>query len=218
VSACVPVLNGARFLAECLRGISSQTQAPDEIVVVDGGSTDDSVAIAESCGAEVVEQVGDGVAGGFNTAVRVARGALIAFCAADDVWAPEKLELQVRHLDARRDVGCSHTWFTYLVEDDFVPSPGFDRSQLGRALPGPILETLVARRDVFDVVGRFDSAWGSTHDVDWFARARDLRVGFSMIERSLLVKRLHGKNLSQLDGTQQHLLSVLRASVRRKQA
>ncbi len=218
VSACVPVLNGARFLAEALQSIVDQTRPPDEIVVVDGGSTDDSVAIARGFGAVVVAQEGDGVAGGFTTAVRTAQHSLIAFCAADDVWMPDKLSLQLTDLGAHPEVGCSHTWFTYCVEDDFVPSPAFDRSLLGRALPGPILETLVVRREVFDVVGPFDSARGSAHDVDWFARARDVGVEFSMIERPLLEKRLHGANLSQVDESNRSQLFVaLRHSVRRKQ-
>jgi glycosyltransferase involved in cell wall biosynthesis len=219
VSACVPVLNGARFLAEALEAIVSQTRPPDEVLVVDGGSTDDSVAIALRFGVQVVTQQGKGVASGFTTAVRASDFPLIAFCAADDVWAPAKLELQLRDLDEHPAVACSHTYFTYLVEDDFQPPPAFDRSLLGRALPGPILETLVARREVFDLVGEFDPRRGSAHDVDWFARARDLGVEFSMVAMPLVAKRLHGTNLSNVDDTnQRELFEALRQSVRRKQA
>ena len=58
LSVVIPCYNGARFLPETLASIAAQTLAPAEVVVVDDGSTDDSVAVATRWGARVVRTGG----------------------------------------------------------------------------------------------------------------------------------------------------------------
>jgi glycosyltransferase involved in cell wall biosynthesis len=218
VSACVPVLNGARFLDQALRSIVHQTRPPDEVVVVDGGSTDDSVAIAEGFGARVVRQSGRGQAEDFNATIRASREDLIAFCAADDIWTPTKLEAQLAHMAAHPEVMFSHTHFIFLAEPGWEAPPGFNTDLLGRSLPGPMPESMMARRDVFERVGTFDLTFGSAFDADWFARARDAGILSSMLPDALLLKRLHSSNLFVTEENARHLFQALRRSVERKQA
>lgn len=72
LSIVIPSLNDAHMLRECLAAIAAQTRAPDEIIVVDNGSTDDTAAVAERAGARVVVEPVRGVlratAAGFDAA------------------------------------------------------------------------------------------------------------------------------------------------------
>src|SRR5690348_7411877 len=106
VSYVVPVYNGARYLAECLETVLTQTQAPAEVVVVDDGSTDASAEIAASFGAAVVcvHQEHRGHAAARNRGVEIATGELLAFVDADDVLTPEKTEIQRARFRARPDL------------------------------------------------------------------------------------------------------------------
>ena len=78
----IPTLNEAERLPDLLGTLSRQTRRPDQIVVADAGSTDDTRTVAEQHGAQVVD--GGKPAAGRNAGARVATGELILFLDADD--------------------------------------------------------------------------------------------------------------------------------------
>ena len=96
ISCIVPVLNGERYLTEAIASVLTQTEPPLEIIVVDDGSTDRTVELARSFGDAVrlVRQEHRGVSAARNHGVRVARGELLAFLDADDLYLPRKLAQQ----------------------------------------------------------------------------------------------------------------------------
>jgi glycosyltransferase involved in cell wall biosynthesis len=73
VSVIVPVRNAAAHLPAALASVLSQRPAPAECIVIDGGSTDGSVAIAEAHGARILHQEGRGLAAARNQAIRASR-------------------------------------------------------------------------------------------------------------------------------------------------
>src|SRR5581483_4919202 len=100
VSCIVPVFNGERYLADALDSIFAQTYQSIEVIVADDGSSDKSRSVAASYGARVrwMSQATAGPAATRNLGVRAARGDLLAFLDADDLWKPRKLEYQVAQL------------------------------------------------------------------------------------------------------------------------
>lgn len=95
VSVIVPVWNGHATLGACLSALTAQTLAPEryEIIVVDNGSSDDSVAIARAVpGVVVLEEASPGSYAARNTGVAHARGQWLAFTDADCIPAPDWLE------------------------------------------------------------------------------------------------------------------------------
>lgn len=83
ISVIIPVHNGGRTLPACLEALQLQTRPPDEIIVVDDGSTDDTVAVAVRCGVTVMSQDRAGPAAARNRGARAARGSLLLFTDAD---------------------------------------------------------------------------------------------------------------------------------------
>ena len=98
ISAVVPVYNAERYVGEALTAILSQTRPPDEVIVVDDGSTDGTLGELERFRGEirVVRQGNLGVAGAMNRCFEEARCDYVAKCDADDIWEPDKLERQIR--------------------------------------------------------------------------------------------------------------------------
>jgi glycosyltransferase involved in cell wall biosynthesis len=114
VSAVMPARDAERFVAEAIESVLAQTYAPCELLVVDDGSRDGTRAIAERYAAahpgrvRVLEHPGGanlGISASRNLGVREARGALVAFLDADDVWLPHKLAEQVPLLLAQPAAG-----------------------------------------------------------------------------------------------------------------
>lgn len=103
VSILIPCHNAAPWLARTLESALAQTHSPTEIIVVDDGSTDASVAIAtcfQARGVRLIQQPNRGAAAARNTALQHASGAYLQFLDADDLLHPEKIATQVDRLAA----------------------------------------------------------------------------------------------------------------------
>src|SRR5713101_7729899 len=102
VSILVPTFNAHEWIADTLRSAIAQTWERKEIIVVDDGSSDQTLAFArqfESNSVRVVTQKNQGAAAARNTAFSMCQGDYIQWLDADDLLAPDKVEKQVRKLD-----------------------------------------------------------------------------------------------------------------------
>ena len=106
ISVLVPCYNAARYLAEALASVLEQQPSPDEVIVIDDGSTDGSTTIAESFGPPVrcVRQEQTGAAAARNHGVSLASGELVAFLDADDIWPHGSLATRLALLDGDREL------------------------------------------------------------------------------------------------------------------
>lgn len=119
----VPAFNVAATIAETLQSLLAQTFTDFEIIVVDDGSSDNTADVVRGFAdprLTMVHQANRGLAGARNTGIVHARGAYIAFCDADDLWLPEKLELHIAHLEARPDVGISFSG-SQMIDEHGAP-------------------------------------------------------------------------------------------------
>jgi len=217
-SVIMPVRNGERFLSQAIESVLGQSYRPIEIVLVDGQSTDCTAAIARSY-AEVryLQQADRSVGGAYNMGIEAAAGDFLAFLSHDDLWTPDKLTTQIDYL-----IGHPETLYTvaraeFFLEPGCAPPAGLRPELLRRDWPAFIMETLVARREAFRRAGMLDPELSSAEDVDWFARARDLGIPMTVIDRVLLRKRIHERNTSLVvTENTRNLLAALRRSVARK--
>ncbi|MBA3325437.1 MAG: glycosyltransferase family 2 protein [Rhodobacteraceae bacterium] len=106
VTVVTPVWNAAATLGECVASLAAQTRGDWEMLIVDDGSTDGSRALAAALaeGDGRIRLLGwgarRGAAAARNEGIRAARGRFIAFLDADDLWRPEKLEVQIGYMEA----------------------------------------------------------------------------------------------------------------------
>jgi hypothetical protein len=111
LSVVMATYNGARFLEPQLASIAAQTRLPDELVVCDDQSSDETVEIVERFASRAPFEVllvrnpdRLGFAGNFLHAARLSRGDVIAWSDQDDVWMPEKLAVCMRELEMDDEV------------------------------------------------------------------------------------------------------------------
>lgn len=107
VSVIIPAYNSERYIADSLQSALDQTFRDYEVIVVDDGSTDGTKArvLAAKGPIKYIHQPNQGPAAARNTGIGVARGELICFLDADDLWTPTKLQTQVEFMDENVDVG-----------------------------------------------------------------------------------------------------------------
>ena len=217
ISAIIAVRNGEKYLLRALRSVQAQDSPPQEILVVDGGSTDKTLQIADSvAGVRVITQTGRGIADAYNCGIASSTGNLVAFLSCDDEWTPDKLRVQFEYMQANPALLYTLTLAQSRLEDGHTPPPGFRMDLLERNHSGA-METLMARREVFEKVGPFNTRFETAEDLDWFSRAGDMNIPMACIPRVLLLKYVHDANLSLTTPTNnQSILTLLRQSIQRK--
>jgi glycosyltransferase involved in cell wall biosynthesis len=120
VSIIIPVFNAEKYIGEAIESALSQSYPELEIIVVDDGSTDNTVKVVNSfiekeSKVKLVRQKNSGVAAARNTGIRHSRGEFIAPLDADDIWYPDKISSQVRLMrKSGTDVGLVYTWIAII--------------------------------------------------------------------------------------------------------
>lgn len=219
ISVVIPAYNASAYLRTTLESVFAQSMQPHEVIVVNDGSTDDTVAIAESFGATVISLENHGPSAARNAGTQAAGSEFIAYLDADDIWAPEKLALQ---LAALRDYSKPAFSFTDFRRFD---SFGVHRARSGlRAHPAfrrtvgihhdrtaivisadpkrPVLRdmyflpsSVLVRRDDVLAVGGFDESLRAGEDHEFFLRLF-ARIPALAVMRPLLFYRRHALQLS----------------------
>ena len=180
VSIVIPVYNSAATLAETLESCRAQTYSPLEIIVVDDGSSDASIKIAESFGVTLIKQSNQGPAIARNTGIKAAQGDYIQFCDSDDLLHPEKIARSMTLLESRPDAALVYCKMRPIDEQgrplmDEVSAPSDDYFEEERlfckilkANGSPIqTTTLLARRAVLEAVGSYRADTKHRCAEDW---------------------------------------------------
>ena len=217
VSVVIPVYNGERHIASALQSVFDQDYHPVEVIVVNDGSVDRSADIV--CSYKEIKyifQANQGPAVARNVGIEAARGELVSFLDQDDLWAGQKLSIQVDYLLAHPFVGY------VLAGERLFLEPGTQRPAWLREelllkdhtgfLPG----TLVVRIAMFERIGLFDPKYRNSSDLDWLKRARDAGISAGILPDVLLYKRIHSSNQSREQRGRFELFEVIKASLDRQ--
>ena len=206
VSVIIPNYNYARYLKEAISSVIAQTYSNTEIIVVNNGSTDDSLRLLQQFGSQItlIDQENLGQAGARNSGLRAANGDLIAFLDADDFWQNDKLEKQIRLITSETELvysGISRFRDTSRrVESILLPqfkgdchNYFTDLTAVSIVLSGE--STSLFTRNLLNLVGNFDPDLNSASGWDFFRRCSIL-TNFNFVSEPLTNYRLHSKNMS----------------------
>lgn len=127
VSVLMPVYNAEMFLAESISSILNQTFTNFELIIIDDGSTDNSLSIIKSFNDDRIKLVtlekNKGIVAALNIGIEMAKGIYLARMDADDIAFTDKLEKQVKFLEQNIDIGCIGTdflWYDDPTEKSWI--------------------------------------------------------------------------------------------------
>ena len=180
VSIIIPCYNGEKFLRAALDSAINQTYSLLEIIVVDDGSTDKSVKIAESYGdpVKVIKQKNSGVSAARNTGIMSAKGKYIMLLDADDIITPESLSNKMHLMDKNPAFGIIVSNYREISEDGqpLNREPKLRKYSSKNAFYETLKQSLppsgwLFRKEVFRQCGYFDPLIKGGEDWDMFIRA-----------------------------------------------
>lgn len=196
VGVVIPVRDGERYLGEAVESVLAQTHSPSDVVVIDDGSADGTVELAQRFAPRVrcLSQTAAGIGAARNRGVAEVGGDLLAFLDADDTWPAQRLERQLAALstDPRPDLVFGHM-------EQFV-SPELDAAVRSRFVcpeapqPAALANTMLVPRPVFERVGPFSTTAVRSEFLEWLLRARELSLRELMLDDVVLRRRLHPSN------------------------
>ena len=204
ISVVIPAWNAARYITDALDSVLSQSVAPDEIIVVDDGSTDHTPECVRKFGSRVtlIAQSNAGAAGARNRGIAAAHGEAIALLDSDDLMAPRRLELQRDVLAC--DPHCAIALGKQLTFRSEQERLALDSGtvNLSAVRPGYVPSAAMVRARVFDLVGPFDASLRIGDFLDWITRAQSHRAPIKTMEQVVAYRRLHEGSLSRSAGIQ----------------
>ena len=196
VSVIIPTFNRAEWLPDAIGSVLEQTYGRIELIIVDDGSTDQTLEVARSFGDALTYLCCDhgGVSAARNRGVAASQGELLAFLDSDDMWRPNKAAAQVELMLQRPDVEVCYTdeiWIRHGVRVNPKQihqkySGWLFESSLPRCIISP--SSVMMRRSLWEQLGGFDERLPACEDYDLWLRMT-VRAPVALIPERLIVKR-----------------------------
>ena len=226
VSVIIPAYRAAKTIGRTLASIGAQTLPPKEIVIVDDGSDDDTVAAVEAYGPKLgdialklIQQENRGAGAARNRAVAEATQPYVAFIDADDEWLADKLARTMAEIEGTDRVLVAHDYFDVTPSGDvhchcaqhFTDNPD---PYVALYRKGYIPScSVVARRDAVVAAGGFDESLPNAQDFElWLAMLEDPATQFHVFDTPLL--RYHRTDGGIMSFTERRIACTLRVAYR----
>ncbi|TAF09347.1 MAG: glycosyltransferase family 2 protein [Nostocales cyanobacterium] len=182
VSVIIPAYNAAQFLPATIASVQQQTCSDWELLIINDGSTDDTVAVISQYQEtdykiHLIDQLNQGVSTARNLGIEKSKGQIIAFLDADDQWLPDKLQQHLKHFQSNPRLGVSFAQVEILTQTG-EPTGQVSSSRLNNLKPEYLLSenpttttsNWVVRKEVFAQVGGFSPDMSYSEDLEWLLR------------------------------------------------
>lgn len=219
VTVIIATYNAIAYLPSTVDSVIQQTFTDFEVLIVDDGSTDETVEWVSKLvdpRVRLISQANQGVAVARNQGIMGAQGEYVAFLDADDLWEPTKLEKQVKCLEENPQVGLVNTSIVNIDEQGkplgAVNAPDVE----GNVLKYIVEENLIlcgsapmVRRSCLEAVQGFDQKLMSAEDWDLWIRLA-ARYDFAVVREPLVLYRQHLNSKSNnIERHLKHRLKVI---------
>jgi glycosyltransferase involved in cell wall biosynthesis len=214
ISVIIPVYNAGRMLGEAVASVLAQTRVPDEVLVVDDGSTDG--ASDQVCrdypDIKILRQANAGCSSARNNGIVHSKGNWLVFLDADDLLVTGAIESHLACLMAHPEA-----WIVWGQSEVMRPTShgGFELTGYRRTLLH--LSSMFFRRDAFSCIGLFDINLRRSEDMDWLARAKEAGLRVVRQDQVVHLYRHHANGLSSdTTAMQQSVVSTVKNALRRR--
>jgi glycosyltransferase involved in cell wall biosynthesis len=195
ISVIIPCRNGINYLAEAVSSIHRQN-LDVEIIVVDDGSTDNTVVFAQSLNCTVVSIPASGLSAARNVGIRTAKGDYLMFLDHDDVLIDNSLKCLLSVFTGSID-------FVSARVMDFI-SPELPETEKEKLAPrkepygGLLTGAYLFRRNVFEKSGTFDEKLQTGQGVDFLLRCSNAGLREEKLDFVAAGRRLHNTNMGRI--------------------
>jgi glycosyltransferase involved in cell wall biosynthesis len=215
ISVILPVFNAEKYLKDCIESILEQTLNDFELIIINDGSTDNSISIIESYMKQddriiLISRKNYGLVETLNDGLRIAKGKYIARMDSDDIARNDRLEKQYDYLETNRDItvvgslvkvigDCSEDFKAKALKKyNYVLNDNNQESFLLKI--GLVCHpTIMFKRDIIYSFGMYRDKYYTSEDYDFYLRLLKKGAKFRILQEELLTKREHMESKSSIE-------------------
>ena len=219
ISVVIPAYNAAKTISETIDSVRRQTFTDFELIVINDGSSDHTAELVNAVAddrLQLFSYENGGLPVARNRGIDRASGEFIAFLDADDLWTPDKLELQLEALQKHPKAGVAYSWTTHMSQDGKVfyasSSVSFEGDVYSELLVSNFLtngSNPLIRRSAIESVGGFDPSLASAEDWEYWLRLA-AQWPFAVVPKSQIFYRHSSTSMSnRVDVTEKYNVIVI---------
>ena len=219
ISVIVPAYNVERTILETVESVQQQTFSDFELIVINDGSTDRTLKLLNTVKdprLKVFSYTNGGLPTARNRGISHATGEFLAFLDADDLWTPDKLELQLAALQQHPEAGVAYSW-TYFKDEQGVHSYADESNRFEGNVYADLLvknflhngSNPLIRKQAIESVGEFDPTLKSCEDWEFYLRLA-AKWHFVLVPKpQILYRQSSGSMSSKVEVMEKYLLIVI---------
>jgi glycosyltransferase involved in cell wall biosynthesis len=219
ISVIVPAYNVERTILETIKSVQQQTFSDFELIVINDGSTDRTLELLNTVTdprLKVFSYTNGGLPTARNRGISHATGEFIAFLDADDLWTPDKLELQLAALQQHPEAGVAYSW-TYFKDEQGVHSYADESNRFEGNVYADLLvknflhngSNPLIRKQAIESVGEFDPTLKSCEDWEFYLRLAAKWPFLLVPKPQILYRQSSGSMSSKVEVMEKYLLLVI---------
>jgi glycosyltransferase involved in cell wall biosynthesis len=180
ISVIIPAYNAEKTIIDTVNSVLKQTFLDWELIVINDGSTDRTLKLllgVNDARLKVYSYPNGGLSLARNRGINLAKGEYISFLDADDLWTPDKLELQLAALKNHPEAGLAYSWIYSMDEKGESFFPGHSVYLSGNVYAQLLVNNFIVNgsnclvlRQAIESVGEFDPSMDGTADWDYWLR------------------------------------------------
>jgi glycosyltransferase involved in cell wall biosynthesis len=219
ISVVISAYNAEHTILETVQSVQEQIFSNFELIVINDGSTDRTLEILNKIidpRLKIFSYKNGGLPVARNRGIAQATGEFIAFIDADDLWTPDKLELQLAALQQHQEAGVAYSWTAFIDEDGqflYAQEPTFFE---GNVYPQLLASNFISsgsnilvRRQFIELAGKFDPSLKSAEDWDYNIRLAALCPFVVVSKYQILYRKSSQSMTAKVDVMQKAILTVV---------
>lgn len=205
ISVVIPIYNGEKTIKETIISVLNQTFADFELIIINDGSDDATLEIVQNIKdprIQVFSYANAGLSASRNRGVAKAKGEFISFIDADDLWTPNKLELQLKALQDHPQAAVAYSWTDWIDQSGQFLRAGGHITVNGNAYEKLLIRDFIEsgsntliRKQALDEVGGFDPSVTPPEDWDMWLRLAE-KYEFITVEEPQVLYRISPNSAS----------------------
>jgi len=219
VSVVIPAYNAEKTILETIQSIQKQTFCNFELIVINDGSTDKTVELINTnvdSRVRTFSYENGGLPVARNRGIAHATGEFITFIDADDLWVPDKLELQLAALQQHQEAGVAYSWTAFINDKGqflYAQEPLFFE---GNVYPQLLVKNFISsgsnilvRRQFIEAAGEFDPSLKSAEDWDYNIRLAALCPFVVVPKYQILYRKSSQSMTAKVDVMEKAIFTVI---------